>query len=208
MPSINLGHVKGDKGTSVRYRGTWNDTAGYVNDESYIDMVTYDGSLWICNLSNSGVSPDRSGFWDIVAQGQKNSRILWSGYALPGSTISFNVPKDCFHNEENTLTLVIEGYMYNQGYLPVSDGVVIASLSFPAASHDFPYQPYTYGDDSCLYIAGSDVTNEGSLAATGIKIRARKVTDTRYATCDVQNDTLTGKGFIITCVSAYVPSEA
>ncbi|MCI7181888.1 MAG: hypothetical protein SOY12_00675 [Schaedlerella sp.] len=208
MGSINLGRVKGDKGISMRYRGAWNDTAGYVNDDTYIDMAVHDGSLWICKKSNSGYNPELySEFWEIVAQGQKNSKILWTGYAPPGSTTTFNIPKDCFHNSENTLTLVIEGFVKNPGYAPASDGNAMVSLSFAAASHDCPYAPYTYDGGPYTYITSSEVTSEND-SGNGIRIGAKKVADIRYATCDIQNDTSITRGLIITCISAYVPSEA
>lgn len=205
MASINLGRVKGDKGISMRYRGTWNDTAGYVNDDAYTDMVAHNGSLWICKCSNSGFNPEAySDFWEIVAQGQKNSKILWSGYFNQGTGVSFNVPRDCFHNAENTLNLVIEGFVKNPGYAPASDGNAMVSLSFSSKSDDCPYESFKYNGGPYTYITTSEVTSDNA-SGSGIKISAKKVADARYATCDVVNDI---SNLIITCISAYVPSEA
>lgn len=57
MPSINLGKVVGDKGTSIRNRGAWNSTAEYFCDEHFVDFVTHKGSLWMCANTNSDSEP-------------------------------------------------------------------------------------------------------------------------------------------------------
>ena len=70
MPSINLGKVVGDKGTSLRYRGKWNAAAQYINDGHFIDLVAHQGSLWTCLVTNSSTEPGTGGpEWDVSVTG-------------------------------------------------------------------------------------------------------------------------------------------
>lgn len=69
MPSINLGRVRGDKGTSMRNRGVWNSALKYVNDKDYIDLVSHNGSLWTCMTTNTNVEPsDTAVEWNLTAK--------------------------------------------------------------------------------------------------------------------------------------------
>ena len=73
MPTINLGKVTGDKGTSIRNRGEWNATAQYVNSENYVDMVSHNGNLWTCLVTNTNVEPaEGKEQWNLSAKGISN----------------------------------------------------------------------------------------------------------------------------------------
>ena len=73
MPSINLGKVKGEKGISLRNRGEWNSTTKYLNDANYIDMVSHNGNLWTCLVTNTNVEPaEASDKWNLSAKSVSN----------------------------------------------------------------------------------------------------------------------------------------
>lgn len=73
MPSVNLGKVKGDKGVSLRNRGEWNSTTKYLNDANYIDMVSHNGNLWTCLVTNTNVEPaEASDKWNLSAKSVSN----------------------------------------------------------------------------------------------------------------------------------------
>ena len=58
----------GAKGVSVRLKGAWAASTAYVNDSSYLDMVTYGGSTYACKTSHtSGTAWDATN-WTLVAQ--------------------------------------------------------------------------------------------------------------------------------------------
>ena len=44
---------QGIKGVSMRIRGAWASGASYVNDATYIDIVTLNGSSYACKLSHT-----------------------------------------------------------------------------------------------------------------------------------------------------------
>lgn len=70
MAAIDLGQVKGDKGISVRNRGAWNSTAQYINNTEYIDVVSCNGSLWMCVTTNTNSAPSKTNEkWSIAAEG-------------------------------------------------------------------------------------------------------------------------------------------
>lgn len=60
--------VKGDTGTSLRFKGAWSNTVAYVSDSSYIDIVTYNGSSYICKTSSTGQTPTNTTYWTLLAQ--------------------------------------------------------------------------------------------------------------------------------------------
>ena len=58
---------KGDKGISMRVKGAWTAGTAYVNDASYIDIVTKDGNTYACKESHSSSSFDTAK-WTMIAQ--------------------------------------------------------------------------------------------------------------------------------------------
>lgn len=60
--------IKGDTGTSLRFKGAWSNTVAYVSDSSYIDIVTYNGSSYICKTSSTGQTPTNTTYWTLLAQ--------------------------------------------------------------------------------------------------------------------------------------------
>lgn len=78
MAQIDLGKVVGNPGVSIRYRGTWNGTAQYVNNASYIDTVYHNGSLWVCKQTNTNQTPADGTYWSIGAQG-------WEPFDIDGN---------------------------------------------------------------------------------------------------------------------------
>ena len=78
MPQIDLGKVVGDTGVSLRFRGEWNNVAEYVNGSNYIDLVTHNGSLWICDSTNTNQEPSISSeYWSVAAQGMEEKPIIY-----------------------------------------------------------------------------------------------------------------------------------
>ena len=58
----------GDKGTSLRLQGAWKASTAYVNDASYIDVVTYGGSTYACTASHTSATSWDSSKWTLLAQ--------------------------------------------------------------------------------------------------------------------------------------------
>lgn len=62
--------AKGDtgaKGVSMRLKGEYNSGTAYVNDGSYIDIVTYQGSTYACKKNATGQLPTVKEYWDKIA---------------------------------------------------------------------------------------------------------------------------------------------
>lgn len=62
----------GPKGTSVRFAGEYSESASYVCDKDFIDIVSFEGSVYSCIKSCLGISPIDSTFWlKIIPKGEK-----------------------------------------------------------------------------------------------------------------------------------------
>ena len=62
--------VKGEtgaKGVSMRLKGAWSSTVAYVNDGSYIDLVTSGGNTYACKVSNTNVAVTDTNKWELIA---------------------------------------------------------------------------------------------------------------------------------------------
>lgn len=62
---------RGNQGVSFRMREDWAPDTDYVNDTSYIDIVSYNGSTYGCLLSHQSselVTPKNTGYWQCLAQ--------------------------------------------------------------------------------------------------------------------------------------------
>lgn len=68
MPTINLGRVKGDTGTSMRNRGAWAASTAYVNNSQYMDVVTNGGNSYVCKTSHTSGSSFSATNWTMIAQ--------------------------------------------------------------------------------------------------------------------------------------------
>lgn len=68
MPTLDLGQVKGDTGTSLRNRETWTANTAYVNNSQYIDIVTNDGNLYMCKTSHTSETTFSDTNWTMVVQ--------------------------------------------------------------------------------------------------------------------------------------------
>ena len=68
MPTINLGRVKGDTGTSMRNRGVWAASTAYVNNSQYMDVVTNGGNSYVCKTSHTSGSSFSATNWTMIAQ--------------------------------------------------------------------------------------------------------------------------------------------
>lgn len=76
--TINFNIPNPKKGTSYRNRGEWNASVQYVNDEYYIDTVTYNGATYFAKRSNLGVAPidnDSSADWEVFAKKGSNASV-------------------------------------------------------------------------------------------------------------------------------------
>lgn len=61
--TIDLGYVKG---VSMRVKGEWTTGTAYVNDEMYVDVVAYGGSVYSCKTSHSAsasITPTNTTYW-------------------------------------------------------------------------------------------------------------------------------------------------
>lgn len=59
--------IQGVKGVSIRLKGAWSSTVAYVNDGSYIDLVTSGGNTYACKVSNTNVAVTDTNKWELIA---------------------------------------------------------------------------------------------------------------------------------------------
>lgn len=64
---LDAGTLKGAKGVSMRLKGAWSSTVAYVNDGSYIDLVTSGGNTYACKVSNTNVAVTDTNKWELIA---------------------------------------------------------------------------------------------------------------------------------------------
>ena len=57
----------GAKGVSMRLLGAWSSTTAYVNNSSYIDVVTSGGSTYACKTSNTNQAVTNTTYWTLIA---------------------------------------------------------------------------------------------------------------------------------------------
>ena len=68
---IDLTIPQGYQGVSMRMAGTWTAGTEYVNNTSYIDLVTYNGSTYGCKQSHTAseaILPTNEGYWQVIAK--------------------------------------------------------------------------------------------------------------------------------------------
>ena len=62
--------AQGAKGVSMRLKGAWASGTAYVNDGTYIDIVTYNGSTYACakgHTASSSILPTNTTYWTQIA---------------------------------------------------------------------------------------------------------------------------------------------
>ena len=58
-----------DEPFRFNYRGDWSASSSYTNNASVVDIVFYDGSSWMCSVSNTGNVPSEGSiYWAILAK--------------------------------------------------------------------------------------------------------------------------------------------
>ena len=63
--------AKGATGVSMRLLGAWAASKAYVNNASYIDIVTYGGNTYGCiksHTSSTSIIPTNTTYWQLLAQ--------------------------------------------------------------------------------------------------------------------------------------------
>lgn len=71
--TLDLGNVvgpQGPKGVSIRLKGAWTSGTAYVNDGSYIDIVTHSGNTYGCvksHTASSTITVTNTTYWQLVA---------------------------------------------------------------------------------------------------------------------------------------------
>lgn len=176
------------------------------------------------------LKPEETDYYDIQVYGDfldrideelfkgRGGQILWRGALLQGGSIQFTVPRECFHNQERTLTLILDGY-YEQRMDIAKEGgnigITGVTFCFGSAS-DFGtaypsgsavYGPYQDGDYNVVARIYRVDTAYGKIAALNAMIKVKKVPDTRYAVCTI--DILENPNGAETIVGVYaiVPRE-
>ncbi len=145
------------------------------------------------------------------------SKILWRGGIFPGGKVQFSIPKECFHNNNTTVTFVIESYMMaSDGEAPKGNSAMIIPISFGNPLDfgidldDSAYGPYVDFDGystAMIYQNVHETVTDYALSLIKVDISAKKVTDDRYAICSVHVDITSDSGIVVTNISAYVPEE-
>ncbi len=58
----------GAKGVSIRLKGPWSSSIAYVNDGSYIDLVTLGGNTYACKISHTNQPVSNTKYWELIAK--------------------------------------------------------------------------------------------------------------------------------------------
>lgn len=157
----------------------------------------------------------RENHWHVVgglpqAQADKlpQNKMLWRGALQSGGSIEFNIPKNCFHNEESIVTLVVEShYKKTVDVANYGTNAIMIPLSFPDPTGTANEDLYPYSNNGAavatIYQLMNGFTEIRDLL---LDISVKKVADSRYAVCNILYNS-TKEGIIVTCISAYVPSE-
>ena len=81
----------GAKGVSMRLKGAWSNSVSYVNDTSFIDIVTHGGNTYACKTSHTGQTPPNDTYWLLIAQkgatGSKGADGAKGEKGEPGDTV-------------------------------------------------------------------------------------------------------------------------
>lgn len=78
----------GAKGVSMRLMGAWSNAIAYVNNSTYIDLVTYGGNTYACKTSNTGQTPTNTSYWTLIAQkGATGAQGVQGAKGEPGDTV-------------------------------------------------------------------------------------------------------------------------
>ena len=59
MPVLDIGKVR------MTFEGAWNNSTAYV----VLDVITYNGSSYVCIIDHSGVNPTNASYWQVVSAG-------------------------------------------------------------------------------------------------------------------------------------------
>lgn len=153
------------------------------------------------------------------------NKTLWRGALLVGGTIDFNVPEECYHNNNTTLTLFIECYKKTGSMQQVEPGARVITVSLCYGTlEDFGFAP-GFEDDPTAYlytpklrgdlypfarVYGQPSSNTAILTGkVTLDILLSRTADVRWSHCTVQ--CLFGDSYcedtVITCISAYVPED-
>ena len=140
-------------------------------------------------------------------------KILWSGLlncdgyvGLNNEGVEFSIPKDCFFDDGKELILAINGYCPEDDYSTFP--LLITGMCF-GTDEDFGLSPnsnqYPYhGGNFNRYILHEEkfvTESSGAYSLIRIDIHVKKVPDSRYAVCTVQNRS---SHFYITSISAVL----
>ena len=66
-PKGDIG-LTGATGVSMRLKGAWSSSISYVNNSSYIDLVTANGNTYACKVSHTNQSVTNTTYWELVAK--------------------------------------------------------------------------------------------------------------------------------------------
>lgn len=58
----------GAKGVSMRLKGPWSSSIAYVNDGSYIDLVTSGGNTYACKISHTNQPVSNTTYWELISK--------------------------------------------------------------------------------------------------------------------------------------------
>ena len=81
----------GATGVSLRLKGAWSSSTAYVNNTSYIDLVTANGNTYACKVSNTNQAVTNTKYWELIAQkGAKGDKGETGATGATGATGSSN----------------------------------------------------------------------------------------------------------------------
>lgn len=180
------------------------------NGNEYIVTIPENSSHLLINADNDF----QVRVWKIRESGSSSGmKILWSGLlncdgyvGLNNEGVEFSIPKDCFFNDGKELILAINGYCPEDDFSAfplLMVGMCFGNAEDFGLDPDSELYPYKCGDFSRYILHEERFVTESSsnYSVIRIDVHVKKVADSRYAVCTVQNRS---SHFYITSISAVL----
>lgn len=201
---------RGDTGASLRYKGTYSAQTAYVNNTDYIDVVSSNGTSYICLQSSTGQLVSDGAYWAVLALKGADGESFSISYVFP-SIAAMNAAYDQFDigdfvlintgsvEDEDTGKLYIKGstqwdYLTDMSGVQGIQGVGIATIAKTSTSGLVDTYTITLTDNttsSFTVTNGQSGTGAGNVIATNVSV-ANVVYAYRGATID-DNGNITGQ---------------
>lgn len=116
--------IQGIQGKSLEYCGVWNINTNYINNQTKADIVTFDGSVYYCNQTNTNIQPDTDiNYWTLfAAKGEQGEQGIQGIQGEQGETPDVF---DLNSIAENAIPSIVEISASATGISSDSSGIIL-----------------------------------------------------------------------------------